>query len=521
MQLAEVPVQLRLRDCPQRLRPALTGHLRFRTNNQSAVLNRNGDFVTEAACVQQLPWQEQAKLVADLFDLCLHCGKLPEYVAQCKAQIPQKPQIDIPPEADNVERMHKTPQFSVVSATSINDSDHRCGAFTLIELMVVIVLVAVLAALLLPALSAAKKRALRSSMSSATSVPGAVVQQEARAAQGTPPQRTPATLKSFAATISLKPGLSVGTMDPESIYTAQITTKFQAFNPAKDGECEVLLPLPPQIISLADLEVTVNSQPSESVEIRGDKLAWYGVLPAEPTLMSVAYSAVGKGLYNLQTPPSGILDTFHIDLTAVGSDVRMLELSLQPTKYVHGNDQTVYTWDYKRLLFGRPIALDVLGIAPIDRLGELTWLGPASVVIFGLLLGLVAHAFNLQNFDRWMLLLILGTFTGAYPLMYFAQEFIPLYAAIFSSSVFVLLVIAIRAITIIGFRMGLFGIVVPAAAILGITLLAAIHVRLQGILITAAGIAVFIFAMVLMPRLTIQRTPRPVRPPPGTNQSSG
>jgi len=76
----------------------------------------------------------------------------------------------------------------------------------------------------------------------------------------------------------------------------------------------------------------------------------------------------------------------------------------------------------------------VLGIAPIDRLGELAWLGPASVVVFGLLLGLIAHAFAIQNFDRWMLLLILGTFTGAYPLMYFAQEFIPLKAAIFSSS---------------------------------------------------------------------------------------
>ena len=70
--------------------------------------------------------------------------------------------------------------------------------------------------------------------------------------------------------------------------------------------------------------------------------------------MTIAYSAVGKGLYDLQTPPSGILDTFHIDLTAVGSDVRMLELSLQPTQYVRGKGQTVYTWDYKRLLFGRP-----------------------------------------------------------------------------------------------------------------------------------------------------------------------
>ena len=71
--------------------------------------------------------------------------------------------------------------------------------------------------------------------------------------------------------------------------------------------------------------------------------------------MSITYSAVGKGLYNLPIPPSGILDTFHIDLTAVGSDVRMLELSLQPTKYSRGTGQTVYTWDYKHLLFGRPI----------------------------------------------------------------------------------------------------------------------------------------------------------------------
>src|SRR6185369_751358 len=180
------------------------------------------------------------------------------------------------------------------------------------------------------------------------------------------------------------------------------------------------------------------------------------------TPMTITYSAVGKGIYKLQTPPTGILDTFHIDLTAVASDVRMLELSLQPTKYVRGEGKTVYTWEYERLLFGRPIALDVLGIAPIDRLGELTWLGPASVVVFGLLLGLVAHAFAIRGFDRWMLLLILGAFTGAYPLMYFAQEFIPLNAAILISSGIVITVIAVRSVTIMGFRMALFGVVLPA-----------------------------------------------------------
>lgn len=378
----------------------------------------------------------------------------------------------------------------------------RPCAFTLIELLVVIVIIAVIASLLLPALSTAKKRALQRSMDSAgaAAATAAPVAPARNAPAGRPP-RPIATVKSFAASVSLRPGLSVGTADPESIYTAELQARFQALNPTRDGECEVLLPLPPQIISLADLEISVNSRPSESVEIRGDKLVWFGPLPGEPTSMTIAYSAVGKGLYHLQIPPSGILDTFHIDLTAVGSDVRMLELSLQPTKYVRGNGQTVYTWDYKRLLFGRPIALDILGIAPIDRLGELAWLGPASVVIFGLLLGLVAHAFAIQNFDRWMLLLVLGTFTGVYPLMYFAQEFIPLNAAILASSAIVLLVVAIRSVTLMGARLALCGTVLPATAILAVTLLAAIHPRLQGILITATGLAVFVVAMLLMPRL--------------------
>jgi len=381
-----------------------------------------------------------------------------------------------------------------------------CRAFTLIELLLVIVVIAVLAALLLPALSAAKKRALRSSMRVGGSGQEYYPHQEnIKLAPNPSPQRTLAIVKSFTATVSLKPGLSVGTAEPESIYTAQLAAKFQAFNPAKGGECEVLLPLPPQIISLADLEVTANSQPSESVEIRGDKLSWFGKLPGEPTPMTIAYSAVGKGLYNLQTPPCGILDTFHIDLTAVGSDVRMLELSLQPTKYVRGAGQTVYTWDYKRLLFGRPIALDVLGIAPIDRLGELTWLGPASVVVFGLLLGLIARAYRIENIDRWMLLLIIGTFTGAYPLMYFAQEFIPLRAAIVLSSGIVLVIVAIRSMTIMSVGLALFGTVIPAAAILALTLVAAIHPRLQGILITAAALAFFIVVMVLIPRLKMNR----------------
>jgi hypothetical protein len=229
--------------------------------------------------------------------------------------------------------------------------------------------------------------------------------------------------------------------------------------------------------------------------------------------MAITYSAVGKGLYNLQTPPGAILDTFHVDLSAVGSDVRMLELSLQPTRYVRDAGQTIYTWDYKNLLFGRPISLDVLGIAPIDRLGELAWLGPASVVLFGLLLGLVAYAYRIANYDRWMLLLILGTFTGAYPLMYFAQEFIPLKVAMVGSSVLALVVIGIRSATIMSRRLAFLGTVLPAALILALTLTAALHTRLQGLLITATGMALFVVAMVLLPRVKRERpmlgTPQP------------
>jgi hypothetical protein len=123
------------------------------------------------------------------------------------------------------------------------------------------------------------------------------------------------------------------------------------------------------------------------------------------------------------------------------------------------------------------------------------------VVGFGLLLGLIASAYGIANFDRWMLLLILGAFTGAYPLMYFAQEFIPLNAAILSSSTMVLVVIAIRSATIMGSRLAFFGIVLPAATIIAVTLVAAVHPRLQGILITIVGLAGFVAAMMLIPRL--------------------
>ena len=389
----------------------------------------------------------------------------------------------------------------VLSSRPAPDPEKLRNAFTLIELLVVIVIISVLAAVLLPALSSAKKRAVSRSIDAASYGVTEAQQPVPRIAGAENAESRPlATVQSFSATVALKPALSVGTIDPESIYTAHLKAQLKASSPGAAGPCEILLPLPPQIISLADLDITVNGEPSASVEVRGNKLAWFGTLPAgaggnDDRLLR------GRQGY-LQTTNSARRDSGHVPHRPHRRRLGCAhaELSLQPTRYGRENGQTVYTWDYTKLLFGRPIALDVLGVAPIDRLGELTWLGPGSVVVFGLFLGLFGRAFPIREFDRWMLLLVLGTFTGAYPLMYFAQEFVPLNVAIVGSAALVLAILAVRATTIMGTRLAILGVVLPAAAILAVTLVSAIHPRLQGILITFAALSAFIVAMALMPR---------------------
>jgi prepilin-type N-terminal cleavage/methylation domain-containing protein len=400
-------------------------------------------------------------------------------------------------------------------------------AFTLLELLFVVLILAILIGLLLPAVQRVRKQAVVSRMANEAQfgfgreMAQNNLKQAATAIQaGEPiPQKPRARVKTFIADVVLTPRLSVGTADPESIYEAQFTGQIQAVRPErrpedkperKDEECELELPLPPSIISLADLSITAGGQTSELVALRDGKLVWRGNLTANPTPLSVTYTAVGKGLYELSVPPGGILDQFQISLAANGSDIRLLELSLQPTSLTRSTGTTTYTWEYKRLLFGQPIRLDVLGIAPIDRLGELTWLGPISVVVFGLLVGLIVHAFQVARFDRWMLLLTLGTFAGAYPLMYFAQEFISLRAAVLTSAGIVLAIIGVRAVTIMQPGLALAGIVLPAATILTITLVAAIWPHLQGILLTAEALGFFIAAMMLIPRLRTTAAPRAV-----------
>jgi hypothetical protein len=105
-----------------------------------------------------------------------------------------------------------------------------------------------------------------------------------------------------------------------------------------------------------------------------------------------------------------------------------------------------------------------------------------------------------------MLLLTLGAFTGAYPLMYFAQEFIPLNYAIAGSAGLVIGIIAARAWRVIGLRHTFVGVLVPALATMATALYLATHAQYQGLLLTAAAIALFLVAMTLIPKL---RWPQP------------
>ena len=132
------------------------------------------------------------------------------------------------------------------------------------------------------------------------------------------------------------------------------------------------------------------------------------------------------------------------------------------------------------------------------------------MLVFGLTVGLVIRAASVSRFDLWMLLLAVGTFAGAYPLMYFAQEYIALGPAVLISAGFALTVIGVLAVTLMGVWLALGGVLLPAAAILAVTLTAAIWPALQGILLTVELLGFFIAAMLLLARIRAAAIVAPV-----------
>ncbi len=136
----------------------------------------------------------------------------------------------------------------------------------------------------------------------------------------------------------------------------------------------------------------------------------------------------------------------------------------------------------------------------MDRLAELVWLGPVSVLVFGLLVAMVALAFRPETLDKWMLLLIVGAFAAAYPLMYYAQDFVSLTVAIVVAALAMMAVIGVRAVTLLGGRVGALGVVLPGGIVLAIVMLATVFPQVQGMLLTMLAVGTLVAMMALLPR---------------------
>ncbi len=316
-----------------------------------------------------------------------------------------------------------------------------------------------------------------------------------------------ARVESFVAKVTLTPRLSVGTAAPESIYEARFEGKIHAAHSGDNGgDCEITLPLPPQIISLADLSIAVAGKPSESVALRDGKLVWHGALPDEPTPFDVTYSAVGKGLYELAVAGGGILDQYEVSLVADGSDVRLLELSLQPTSLDRSAGTSTYHWDYERLLFGQPVRRRRAGHRPHRPAWRADLAGPDQR-------GRVRPAGGAggSGLRRAAIRLVDVIVDGRH-----VCRLLP--ANVLRAGVHPAGARGGRlggdrdcdhrrgAVTLMGFWRGVAGVVLPAAAIMAITLLAAVWNQLQGILLTSEALGFFIAAMMLMPRVNAAST---------------
>ncbi len=69
---------------------------------------------------------------------------------------------------------------------------------------------------------------------------------------------------------------------PDTITTDELLALVDKLNHRDEIDgILVQMPLPPQIVSLSDLQMKVNGEPTESVSLAGDKLVWQGTLTGE------------------------------------------------------------------------------------------------------------------------------------------------------------------------------------------------------------------------------------------------
>lgn len=152
----------------------------------------------------------------------------------------------------------------------------------------------------------------------------------------------------------------------------------------------------------------------------------------------------------------------------------------------------------------------------------MTWLGPLGVFVFGVLIALIALAYQPEKLDGWLVILVVGCFASAYPLMYFLQDFVSLPAAVGIASVIALCIVGWRISSVYGLYLGILGGVVLPAVILILTLAVSLVSKQaeQGVLLTVMAIFVFVVAMMLLPKVQagfatpkIEKFPDVVQPP--------
>ena len=327
--------------------------------------------------------------------------------------------------------------------------------------------------------------------------------------EGTPrlpgpgPAAAQAVIRSYNAWIELMPRLSIGTPTPESIYQLDFKASIEAEPASGDVQSQILLPIPPEIVSLSNLEYKINGERCDDFSLREGYLVLQGrLVENEPSQVEVTYSAVGKGIFILGKPAGRVVDVFKASLVTHKSDIRMLELSLQPNEVEHGANITTYKWDYPRLLVARPIIIDVLGISAVDMLGELTWTGPVAVAIFALLYVTIALASKPEKFSFWTMMLVTGCFSAGFPLMYFMQEYNSLGVAVSLGTAVVTLIVAWRTISLFGWRVGMIaGVGLPVVTML-LTVGAALaeKVSTRGTFLTIEAIVFLVLAMIYLPK---------------------